>query len=1210
MKRRLILVLPILLALLFSGCETTQTDENTNNNIENTKPEPDPEPEITTTLTIKNASSYTLKDIKWNDVYFEKDDSGIEAGSFVKKNVEEGFGYIYFSFYPKDSNRLMECYTSEPIDIAQGDNSSFTFTNNTVVVQKSNTQNKNAIDNIQFPTNATLNITFNERNVEKNDVINLGELILNTSYSFDFVMENAGSDVLKLVGNNPVVASNDNITISKQPTVSNIDSTSNQQFTVLCNAKQAGSFSSAISISSNDQTSPYTFTVEYEAVEPKADLSIRYNETTINNEGTINFGEVPLEKNKVININITNSGTKKLTLTGSPAIQFLEETSCFEIVSQPIPEISIGDTSSFSIKYTPTKEGEEFATIKILSDDFDTPTTYIYLTGTGEKVYPTFNLYAKKSTTQTLINESDILDIYEPIRKDQSDIYIFTIKNTNEIMDLRISVNTDKKTDKISIGEYSEVIPSNSTGEIKIHFNPNEEVGTFSEVINIVSNCETEKFSFTIQFDSRDFGNEALLKDWNYSSYDIKVSPEITSDEKNYTITCDSTLTSLSFTKSDFKVSDYASVYLDEKLLDSTGTKILISDEKKIVVKVVSEDGITENSYTFTVDSVENYNSTDLSSLMLKTSAEKEFEIATILKSKDYHSPTDEFYLKPIPVNPNAKVYIIEGNNESGSLIGNNEYSGLLNIKTISDKKVTVKVVSESGLYSKIYNYINPPMEALLKKWDYSDYDIKLSSGISSTVKSYTITCDSTLTSLSFTKNDFEVSEFASIYIDDILLDSSSTSISIYDEKEIVVKIVSGDNFAENSYTFTVDSIENYNSTDLSSLMLKTSAEKEFEIAEILNLKDYHSPTDKFYLKPIPANPNAKVYIIEGNNEAGSLMENNKYSSLLDIRTISDKKVTVKVVSESGLCSQIYNYINPPMEALLKDWDLPYDIKLSSGISSAEKNYTITCDSALTSLSFTKSDFEVSEFASIYVDDELIDSGSTSVSIYDGRSFVVKVVSGDRLVENSYTFTVDSIENYNNAKLSSLTLKTSTGEEVAVPLNSDNFHSPANNFYLKPVLVNPNAKVYIAGSLVENNIYSALLDIRTVPDKKITVKVISESGFYYQEYNIYPPSEAFLKNWDWMKSDWLSKITEVSPIISSAEKNYTIVYESFTGLDLEFKKKYFEVSDGASIYINGQELLDSGYIDCDLDDGEYFVIKIISEDGLTENNYTFTVIRE
>ena len=44
MKRRLILVLPILLALLFSGCETTQTDENTNNNIENTKPEPDPEP--------------------------------------------------------------------------------------------------------------------------------------------------------------------------------------------------------------------------------------------------------------------------------------------------------------------------------------------------------------------------------------------------------------------------------------------------------------------------------------------------------------------------------------------------------------------------------------------------------------------------------------------------------------------------------------------------------------------------------------------------------------------------------------------------------------------------------------------------------------------------------------------------------------------------------------------------------------------------------------------------------------------------------------------------------------------------------------------------------------------------------------------------------------------------------------------------------------
>ncbi|MDE6705443.1 MAG: hypothetical protein K2J81_06015 [Treponemataceae bacterium] len=108
------------------------------------------------TLTVKNASSYTLYDVKWCGEVISSA-AGIALGASAKEFVSEGFGYVYFSFYPNSSDVKMQCYTVDALDISNGDAASFTFTNNTVVVQLDDVENKAALGRLKFRT-TTLSI--------------------------------------------------------------------------------------------------------------------------------------------------------------------------------------------------------------------------------------------------------------------------------------------------------------------------------------------------------------------------------------------------------------------------------------------------------------------------------------------------------------------------------------------------------------------------------------------------------------------------------------------------------------------------------------------------------------------------------------------------------------------------------------------------------------------------------------------------------------------------------------------------------------------------------------------------------------------------------------------------------------------------------------------------------------------------------------------
>ena len=120
--KKLFALMAVTLAFALIGCETE---------------------EAKTTLTIRNESGKTLRNAKWQSYGFtEENISGphittyyIYTGSKASKEVDEGTGYIFF-----EAN-LIKLRTQELIVVDKGKDVTFTFTDNTVVVETANSNN-------------------------------------------------------------------------------------------------------------------------------------------------------------------------------------------------------------------------------------------------------------------------------------------------------------------------------------------------------------------------------------------------------------------------------------------------------------------------------------------------------------------------------------------------------------------------------------------------------------------------------------------------------------------------------------------------------------------------------------------------------------------------------------------------------------------------------------------------------------------------------------------------------------------------------------------------------------------------------------------------------------------------------------------------------------------------------------------------------------
>jgi len=135
-------------------------------------------PTVNATLKIKNESSTDITDVIWQSVSFTANttENSIKKGTTVTKTVQHGSGYIYF----KRSTNAINARTRDLVVITKDEETEFTFTDATIIVDVDNPDNTGTLGSLQ-PVLTTLKIK-NESFTEITDVIWQGVPFRNNQY--------------------------------------------------------------------------------------------------------------------------------------------------------------------------------------------------------------------------------------------------------------------------------------------------------------------------------------------------------------------------------------------------------------------------------------------------------------------------------------------------------------------------------------------------------------------------------------------------------------------------------------------------------------------------------------------------------------------------------------------------------------------------------------------------------------------------------------------------------------------------------------------------------------------------------------------------------------------------------------------------------------------------------------------------------------------
>ncbi|MBN2546947.1 MAG: choice-of-anchor D domain-containing protein [Spirochaetes bacterium] len=156
-----------------------------------------------------------------------------------------------------------------------------------------------------------------------------------------------------------------------------------------------GEKNAEIIISSNDVNfSIYKIKLRGTGIYRHGSIQVSVNELENNDiipiYGYFNYENVDVNSEKTVNFKIKNIQEGVLHLTGDPKVVIGGNNSVnFLITKQPeTDELFFNETAVFSVKFSPSGEGDKSCIITILSDDLVTPVFNFYLCGHGNPVYP------------------------------------------------------------------------------------------------------------------------------------------------------------------------------------------------------------------------------------------------------------------------------------------------------------------------------------------------------------------------------------------------------------------------------------------------------------------------------------------------------------------------------------------------------------------------------------------------------------------------------------------------------------------------------------------------------------------------------------------------------------------------------------------------------------------------------------------------------
>jgi len=233
--------------LAFAGCTQPANEDNSGNKLPS--------------LTIRNQSSYVLSNVTFSGISFATSGNDLPVSSQAVKQLTENdlnkTGYITFT--RKDIG--INCRT-EAITITDQDYT-FTFLDTSVVEEVGNSANKRALSQIAYMSNVVI-----ERNglpVSKNETLDLGKTLIDTSKQYDFVLRNSSNTGnLVFEGSVPIqiTGSGASAFLVSQPASSEIAAGGSVPFTVTFNPAASIQYNAAITVyTSNNQGGNFVFNV-------------------------------------------------------------------------------------------------------------------------------------------------------------------------------------------------------------------------------------------------------------------------------------------------------------------------------------------------------------------------------------------------------------------------------------------------------------------------------------------------------------------------------------------------------------------------------------------------------------------------------------------------------------------------------------------------------------------------------------------------------------------------------------------------------------------------------------------------------------------------------------------------------------------------------------------------------------------------------------
>ena len=471
----------VLLSAVFAGCDLLEKPDEGNSE----------QPKIT--LTVKNESSYVLSGVTFTGIIFGTGGGELPPSSeSTKELVNTKSGYLTFT--RKDIGIFLR--TAELVSMGEKSDT-FTVLNSTVVVEQGNEGNRKTLGQISYQSR--LAVERGDSSVSKNDIVNLGEAVVDTSVPNVFTIKNTGVGKLLFGINEPVRIEDDGDDVFSvvQPAGPEIAPNASLPFTINFRPKGRQNYGATVRIKSNDENGDYVFTINASGVPTKPIATVLFEGNEIIQEGTIDAGGTLITQPKNITINIGNIGTAVLAVdTAGMAVTGANE-SAFSLLTKPGNNISAGGQSSFIVKFDPANQGENNAILTIPTNDDSRNPIIIFLKGTAVKGSPVLEL---RQDATVITNNSPTPVDFGQVNVGDNKPLTFTIRNTGNValmLNGNPVIESSNNVFSVPVQPNTVVSPGSETTFV-LRYAPTGEGESAANII-LMNNGDEMQFSFAVK---------------------------------------------------------------------------------------------------------------------------------------------------------------------------------------------------------------------------------------------------------------------------------------------------------------------------------------------------------------------------------------------------------------------------------------------------------------------------------------------------------------------------------------------------------------------------------------------------------------------------------------------------------------------------------------------------------------------------------------